>query len=607
MDKETRLRALDNQINRLQRRIEELEQLSNRFSWMRLAVVGLGVVTSGIVFFLGYAQFFWVPLLLTILVFAIIVRFHRRLEHHLARYRIWANLKRTQIARARLDWENMPPPSFRPNSALELDLDLTGRYSLHRLLDTAVSSGGRRRLVDWLATAVPVPDATLQRQQLVRELLPMSLFRGKLILNGTLAGQKEGDWEPEDMLNWLQDHQVPGWLPRWLLILAILALLNISLFLLNFAGLIPPLWQGTFLLYVVLFMVRSHHTGEPFRESLQMRDALEQLVTVFGYLETYAYHQKSQLKKLCATFLDPARRPTQHLKRINRVVNATGIRGNPFFWIALNALVPWDYFFAYRLAKDKAAIAGLLPEWLDVWFELEALSSLANIAYLNPLYTFPKINDDRPDQPGVVLQAVKLGHPLIPDNEKVCNDFSLETMGAIDIFTGSNMSGKSTFLRSVGINLVLAQAGGPVNAEYLETRPWRLHTCIKITDSVTDGISYFYAEVKCLKGLLDALEAPLPLPLFFLIDEIFRGTNNRERLLGSRAYIQALAGKNGAGLVATHDLELIQLADELPRVKNYHFRDDVSNGRMVFDYTLYAGPSPTTNALRIMRMEGLPV
>jgi len=607
MDKEKRLWAMDNQINRLQRRIEELEHLSYRFSWVRLVVVGLGVVLSGVVFFLGYAQFLWAPLLLAALVFAVMVRFHRRLEHHLARYRIWANLKHRQIARARLDWENLPPPAFEPNSALELDLDLTGRHSLHRLLDMAVSSGGRRRLADWLATAIPVLDETLQRQRLVRELAPMSLFRGKLILNGALAGEKEGDWEPQDMVNWLQNHQVPGWLPRWLLMLALLSFLNISLFLLNMAGLIPPLWQGTFLLYVVFFIIRSHHTGEPFRESIQMRDALEQLVTVFGYLETFAYHQKPQLKRLCATFLDPARRPTLHLKSINRVVNATGIRGNPFFWIVLNALVPWDYYFAYRLAKAKAAIAGLLPDWLDIWFELEALSSLANIAYLNPRYSFPEINAGRSDQPAAVFRAVRLGHPLIPDDKRVCNDFTLDDLGAIDIFTGSNMSGKSTFLRSVGINLVLAQAGGPVNAEVLETCLWRLHTCIKITDSVTDGISYFYAEVKCLKGLLDSLDDPHPLPLFFLIDEIFRGTNNRERLLGSRAYIQALAGKNGAGLVATHDLELIQLADELPRVKNYHFRDDVSDGRMVFDYNLYAGPSPTTNALRIMRMEGLPV
>jgi DNA mismatch repair ATPase MutS len=169
------------------------------------------------------------------------------------------------------------------------------------------------------------------------------------------------------------------------------------------------------------------------------------------------------------------------------------------------------------------------------------------------------------------------------------------------------MAGKSTFLRTVGINLVLAFAGGPVNAAEFKTIPSRLYTCIKVSDSVTDGISYFYAEVKRLKALLCALETEDDLPLFFFIDEIFRGTNNRERLLGSQAYVQALAGKHGVGLISTHDLELARLADLMPQVKNYHFRDEVSAEQMSFDYTLRPGPCPTTNALKIMALEGLPL
>jgi DNA mismatch repair ATPase MutS len=296
-----------------------------------------------------------------------------------------------------------------------------------------------------------------------------------------------------------------------------------------------------------------------------------------------------------------------HLKRINRIVNATGIRGNPFVWLLLNIVAPWDYFFALQLDKHKASIAGLLPVWLDLWFELEALSSLANLAYLNPQYAFPEIKQDEDQDNSPVLQAIALGHPLIPDEERVCNDFSIDSLGEIELFTGSNMSGKSTFLRTVGINLVLAYAGGPVNARLFQAIPSRLYTCIRITDSIATGVSYFYAEVKCLKSLLEELARDESQPLFYFIDEIFRGTNNRERLIGSRAYIQAVAGKSGVGLIATHDLELVQLADEIPTIRNYHFTDKVSDGRMAFDYTLQSGPSPTTNAVKIMRMEGLPV
>jgi DNA mismatch repair ATPase MutS len=157
------------------------------------------------------------------------------------------------------------------------------------------------------------------------------------------------------------------------------------------------------------------------------------------------------------------------------------------------------------------------------------------------------------------------------------------------------------------VNLSLAYAGSPVNAKHLQTSLFRSFTCIKVSDSVQDGLSYFYAEVKRLTALLAAAKADDPLPVLFLIDEIFRGTNSRERLIGSRSYIRALSESNVVGLVATHDLELIKLADEIDGVVNFHFREEVSDGRMVFDYRLRSGPCPTTNALTIMRLEGLPV
>jgi DNA mismatch repair ATPase MutS len=182
----------------------------------------------------------------------------------------------------------------------------------------------------------------------------------------------------------------------------------------------------------------------------------------------------------------------------------------------------------------------------------------------------------------------------------------MEQQGTVMLITGSNMAGKSTFLRTLGLNLCLAYAGAPVNARSLETVLFELYGCIKVSDSVTDGYSYFYAEVRRLRGLLRRLEAGSRYPIFFMIDEIFKGTNNRERLIGSTAYIHALAGKNCVGAISTHDLELVKLAETLPRIRNYHFREDVVNGRMSFAYKLRHGPCPTTNALKIMELEGLP-
>jgi DNA mismatch repair ATPase MutS len=155
--------------------------------------------------------------------------------------------------------------------------------------------------------------------------------------------------------------------------------------------------------------------------------------------------------------------------------------------------------------------------------------------------------------------------------------------------------------------MCLAYAGGPVSAEMFRTVPFRLHSCIRISDSLTDGYSYFYAEVRCLKTLLDTLAEEEALPVLYLIDEIYRGTNNRERLIGSRAFIKEVVGRPGIGFLATHDLELSSLAEFSPLIRNFHFRDYVTDGKLQFDYRLLPGPSPTTNALRIMEMEGLPV
>jgi DNA mismatch repair ATPase MutS len=258
---------------------------------------------------------------------------------------------------------------------------------------------------------------------------------------------------------------------------------------------------------------------------------------------------------------------------------------------------------AWGLDRVRGRLGVLLPRWLDVWYELEALSALATYAYLHPAAAFPSMDADAV----AAFDGQALGHPLIREDVKVRNDFALSGVGKLVIITGSNMSGKSSFLRTVGLALCMAYAGGVVDAKALHVSAFRLFTCIRVSDSVVEGFSYFYAEVRRLRGLLDALDAESSVPVFYLIDEIFKGTNNRERLIGSRSYLRALVGRRGLGLVSTHDLELVQLADELPGVSNMHFREGVVDERMVFDYTLRDGASPTTNALTIMRLAGLPI
>ncbi len=269
----------------------------------------------------------------------------------------------------------------------------------------------------------------------------------------------------------------------------------------------------------------------------------------------------------------------------------------------MNIFFPYDIFYTKKLLKVKSEILENINAWIFRFNELECYISLANFSYLNPDYTFPVIESVNEN----ILDVKSIGHPLIKRINKVCNDFSFDAENEIVIITGSNMSGKSTFLRSVGINLCLAYSGGPVNANSMRISLCELFTCIKVNDSVVDGTSYFYAEVKKLKQLLDEFGNNNGLRKLFLIDEIFKGTNNKERLAGSRAFIKKLSELNGTGFISTHDLELVNLENEISNIENYHFREEIVNDQMIFDYKIHPGPCPTTNALRIMELAGLPV
>ncbi|HYL81734.1 MAG TPA: MutS family DNA mismatch repair protein, partial [Candidatus Acidoferrum sp.] len=328
---------------------------------------------------------------------------------------------------------------------------------------------------------------------------------------------------------------------------------------------------------------------------------------VFRLLESRSYHATPDLDRVCAPVLAAHPRPSDVIHRLARVCQALSVKAHPLVHLAANAAGPWDLYWTRRLEDLHRQVEESLPVWLETLAELEAASALATFAYLHPTYCWPApITNTGNGQPAVI-ESRALGHPLIAESHCVTNDADLRGLGRILIITGSNMSGKSTFLRTLGINTCLAQAGAPVCAAVFRWTWVRLACCIRVDDSLEAGLSFFYAEVKRLKRLLDAASDRSAPPVFFLIDEIFKGTNNRERLIGSRAFIRALAGSNGFGLITTHDIELADLERDITTASNAHFQETVEGGALQFDYRLRSGPCPTTNALRIMALEGLPV
>ncbi|MFQ5571760.1 MAG: MutS family DNA mismatch repair protein [Rhodothermales bacterium] len=609
--KQTNIAALRRHIERLERRVRRLDRLSRRYAWTRLGLVITGSVAAFLMFQTVGTGAGWSVITGFATAFIITARSHRRVDESMQRHQIWRRIKAMHVARMTLDWEAIPRPSSfppDPDHPFEIDLNLTGLRSMHHLLDTATSRGGSKRLWTWLREPLLDLDRLRRRQALVREVASLPVFRDRLILHGTLiATDPDTPWDGEGLQRWLEQHARAGSLKPLLLLLSALAAANMVLFVLYWLTPMPAFWAVSFVIYAGIYLFNYRRLGSLFNEAYHLEKALRGFRHVAAYLESYRYGVHHALAKLCAPFLDPGHRPSAYLKRVARVAAAASSQKSEVLILVLNALVPWDLFFSYRLDRHKEALCARLPAWLEAWYEVEAVSALATFADLNPEYTFPALLPSSASDEEPIFSAMQLGHPLIPDGQKVCNDVAVHRPGAIHIITGSNMSGKSTFLRTVGVNLCLAYAGGPVNAAQCRTRLFRLFTCINVSDSVHDGISYFYAEVRRLKHLLMTLADDHPAPVFFLIDEIFRGTNNRERLLGGRAYVRALAGHRATGLISTHDLELVTLADDVARVYNAHFREEVVDGRMVFDYRLRPGPCPTTNALKIMRMEGLPV
>ncbi len=619
-------RYLVRQRARLQRQIERRQQWSSRYSWARVLIFLGGLLLSAIVFFAANPWLSALLLLLSLVLFAGVLYQHERVNRSLARFQQMHHLKQAHVARIERAWDALPvtpPLELDYTHPFAADLDLIGPRSLLRLLDTAATVPGQERLTAWLTAPVPPPATTiLARQQLVRELMARPLLRDRLTVQGQLLSGKPTNgepadtatssetharWHPDRLLSWLQRHPTTANLRLWVWGLAFLALLNWGLLGANLLLGFAPFWRLSLGLYVLLLFWHGQTIGATFQAASAVQADLAQLLRVFLRLERYDDPTAPHLRKLIEPFHAAGDRPSHHLRRVARIAAATGVQGNPVVALVLNAVGPWGLYFAWQLGREKVALAAQLPTWLDRWAELEALSSLATYGSLNPAATFPTLHATDPAVAQPLFAATGLGHPLLAAVEKVRNDFHFDALGDVVILTGSNMAGKSTFLKTLALNLVLTYAGALVDARALTVPRLRLFTCIRVSDSVTDGISYFYAEVRRLKALLDALQRNDALPLFYAIDEIFRGTNNRERLEGSRAYIQALAAQPGVGLVATHDLELVQLATEVSTIANYHFRDEIVAGQMHFDYRLRPGPSPTTNALRLMQHAGLPV
>lgn len=591
-------------LTRLLRRGERLHQrgteASTRLSRWRGVLFLIGLLITVSLYRLGqYESGNW-SLALFLIGFLAVAAYHNRLEHRIHRISLWTGVKRGHLARLRLDWPSLPPcrPLAAEGHLYARDLDLIGPHSLLHLLDTSTSIQGRERLASWLLEQPPKEQTWANQQCLVRALARISIFRDRLTVEAQRTGEAEINGHRISAV--LQHHIHLPYLHILLPVQALLAVTTLGLGVAALLNLLPAYWMLSFGIYALIFL-QTDEGEELLEHAVGLHHEVEKLGAVLLFLEQRTRKPGSALAETCRALTVADTAPSALIRHLTRVLHGVSVKAHPLVHLILNALCPWDLFFTFRLQQCQQRLQTLLPQWLDCLAEVEAASALATFAYLHPSYSWPK------PVGAVGLTCTALGHPLIQPDHRVTNDFTLSGLGSIHLVTGSNMSGKSTFLRTIGINLCLAQAGAPVCATSFEWAWCRLACCIRVNDSLDAGLSFFYAEVKRLKTILEATGEKAAPPALFLIDEIFKGTNNRERLIGSRAYIEELSKGNGYGLVTTHDLELTDLDRSIPGLTNSHFQETVADGTLTFDYRLRPGPCPTTNALRIMELEGLPV
>lgn len=556
---------------------------------------------------MNHAVFAYILIGLFTALFTGMVFYHSRLKWRILRIENWKTIKQTHLARLKLDWSSIPPAReavVSEHHPYAYDLDIVGPFSLLRLLDATVSTRGHT----YLSSALLLPgriSANLEhRQKLVRELVPRSLLRDKIILEAkTISG--DDPLRSEEMADVLKTSKVFSGIERVLILEAGLAILTALFFALEYVLDGPRFWPYLFITYAGIYLFYVSRLAPIFGQALTLRSQLERLERLLGYLEKRRDLDAPELNTLCAPFRQAGFRPSQSLRKMARICDGLSVKANPMVHFILNAVFPWDFYFAFKYERLRAGLLEVFPNWLDVLGQIEMASSLAQFAALHPEYTFPLICKEGEESPTIIAEDI--GHPLIPASKRVVNDFTLDGLGSITLITGSNMSGKSTFLRTLGINVCLAQAGGPVCARSFSAPLMRIYCSLRIKDDLEMGLSYFYAEVKRLKQILDAAADQSSPPVLFLIDEIFKGTNNRERIIGSTAYLRALVNSHGLGLVTTHDLELTGLSTENRKISNYYFQESIGGGHLVFDYRLHKGFCSATNALRIMALEGLPV
>lgn len=539
--------------------------------------------------------------------FVVLVIRHARIILAEEDARRFARVNRDAKARVSGTWRTLTEDGARfvdathPYSA---DLDVFGKGSLFQRISVAHTRFGQTALSEFLKKPATVGDIEL-RQEAVKalggELEVRQRFEAHSLGVVEPTGTQKQSPDPEGLLAWAESQ--PKLVERVALVWA--ARIFPTFTLLGIIGAVAidlpsATWSVPLALSIFVNFLARSDTTRVFLAVSATEGAFLRYGVMLEILESLPVSARL-LDAMKARVSEGGVVPSASMNRFRRAVGWYDLRHNGLIHPLVNAFTCWDVHCTVRLEKWQLESGKRVRNWFATLGELEALSSFAGLAHDQPDFAFPEIEES-----GACFEADSLGHPLIDDPNRVTNSVSLPSGGRALLITGSNMSGKSTLLRSMGLSAVMAYAGAPVAAKTLRLARMSVGTSIRVSDSLESGVSHFYAEVRKLKAVVDATNGPLP--VLFLLDEILHGTNSRERQIGARWIIAELLSRGACGAVSTHDMELCRLPDDLmTRVTQVHFRESVQNDQMTFDYKLREGPVTAGNALRVMQLAGLSV
>lgn len=595
------LKYYKSNIEKSKNEISNMESNITKVGWSRLVIVIIMIVIG---YFL-YSKNSLIPLILSevllIAAFIIVATYHNKLINKKDKLERFLEINEKGVKRINGEFKSIEDDGseyINDSHPFSSDIDIFGKSSLFQLINDTLTKGGREKLVKSLSLEkLPSKEEIKNKQKGIEELGKKIEWRQELLVRGKskLKSKKREVNELEALLKWSNSSSKKRGSKK------IIAYIFIAL---TFASIVSAILKFITPSYVLLFLMINFVVikllTKDYKEDLLLISDIKGTVKSYSEIlrmiedeEFDSGYLKDIKKKLNNS---EGISCSEEMRKLSNLLDWIGDSSSNAYYLILNILIFSDVFIMENLEDWKKKNSKELENWLDVMSEIDSLVSISNLYFDFEDWNFPSISDKKE------IRGKKIGHPLIGERA-VRNDYSLSNGKLVTLITGSNMSGKSTFLRTVGLNLLLAYIGAPVYSEEFTCGIFNIYTCMRTKDNLEESISSFYAEILRIKILIEATKRGED--VFFLLDEIFKGTNSVDRHTGATELINQLIDGGAMGLVSTHDLELCDLEEHDSRIENYNFREYYENNKIKFDYKLRKGKSETQNAIHLMKLAGI--